>query len=186
MAASASNSSTAGDTGPKTTIYFDGSCPLCRREIGYYKESRGKDRLAFVDVAGQGDSKVAPDLERTAAMKRFHVRQANGRLLSGAGAFAEVWKQIPGWAWAGHIVAVPGIRHLADGVYFIYLRYRPGLQAWEKVLEKSDLERKRKRDLLALSLAGRDGGADAPKGPSAASIAAQIAADDQGRPGRQG
>ena len=74
----------------KSTVYFDGSCPLCRAEIAHY---RGADRgaaLCFVDVS-EKDTSLPNGLTRQQAMERFHVRAADGQLLSGAAAFVEVW-----------------------------------------------------------------------------------------------
>lgn len=162
----------------QTTIYYDGSCPLCRNEIAYYKSCGGQDRLAFVDVSGPGAARLAPDLDRQAAMKRFHVRRADGTLVSGALAFATVWQQIPQWRWAGRLFALPGPRHIADLVYFVYLRYRPGLQAWEKVLEAHDIKRRQKALLIETSKAGMGAiiPVDAQPAPQSAARAAAIAA----------
>lgn len=151
---SATATSTAATGAPLTTIYYDGSCPLCTKEIDYYRGSGGKDRLTFVDVSGDGPVQVAPDLDRRAAMKRFHVRRADGRLVSGTAAFGTVWQQIPGWHAVGRIVQVPGIRHVCDLVYWQYLRFRPGLQAWEKAMAEGDRLRKEKRERLQASMTG--------------------------------
>lgn len=170
-----------------TTIYYDGSCPLCRSEITYYKSCSGKDRLAFVDVSGPGAAKLAPDLDRQAAMKRFHVRRADGTLVSGALAFATVWQQIPEWRWAGRLFAFPGPRHVAELVYRVYLRYRPGLQAWEKVLEAHDIKRRQKALLIETSKAGMGTIIPVETQPApqsaarAAAIAASTTSEERGR-----
>ena len=40
---------------PELTIYYDGSCPLCRREIAFYRRQPGSERLDWMDVsAGAG------------------------------------------------------------------------------------------------------------------------------------
>ena len=33
------------------TIFYDGSCPLCRREIGFYQKQIGADQLTWQDVS---------------------------------------------------------------------------------------------------------------------------------------
>jgi predicted DCC family thiol-disulfide oxidoreductase YuxK len=37
---------------PKLNLYFDGACPLCRAEIGYYRRKDQAGSLCFVDVSG--------------------------------------------------------------------------------------------------------------------------------------
>ena len=75
---------------PELTVYFDGSCPLCRREIAFYRRLRGAERLQWLDVSA--GAPLGQDLSCEAAMRRFHVRDAQGRLLSGGAAFARLWR----------------------------------------------------------------------------------------------
>ena len=41
-------------------------------------------------------------------MKRFHVLAGNGRLVSGAIAFVDVWRRLPRWRWAARVASLPG------------------------------------------------------------------------------
>lgn len=110
------------------TVYYDGSCPLCTAEIGIYRRSSGAENMAFVDVAAQGDGPIATDLDKAAALKRFHVRGADGKLASGAEGFGRLWLTLPRWRWLGRIVMLPGILQLTEAVYRCFLVIRPGLQ----------------------------------------------------------
>lgn len=112
----------------KPTVYFDGSCPLCRREIGYYRSKPGADNFAWTDVSACEMGPVAEDLSKGAAMSRFHVRTADGNLKSGAAAFAELWTHVPGWRWAGRVASSPIILPLLEIVYRGSLVVRPAMQ----------------------------------------------------------
>jgi predicted DCC family thiol-disulfide oxidoreductase YuxK len=111
------------DTGP-LTVYFDGSCPLCTVEIRHYAAQRGADGLAFVDVAAP-NADTGKDLSQTAAMSRFHVRFADGRLVSGAAAFIEIWRRLPRWHIAARLASLPGMVAILEAGYRLFLPVRP-------------------------------------------------------------
>lgn len=91
---------------PTLTIYYDGSCPLCRREIAFYRRLPAAAQLDWVDVSA-GNTPLGAGLSCEAAMRRFHVRDANGQLLSGGAAFARLWRALPGWRVLGWCVRLP-------------------------------------------------------------------------------
>ena len=114
----------------KPAVFFDGSCPLCRREIAFYQRQRGADAIDWRDVSSvSGDACVAPGLDCTTAMQRFHVRDADGEIKSGAAAFAELWTWLPGFARAGRLARLPGIVHVLELAYRAFLPVRPRLQS---------------------------------------------------------
>ncbi len=111
---------------PELTIYYDGSCPLCRREIALYRRLPAAGRLLWVDVsAGQA---LGEGLSCEAAMRRFHVRDAQGQLLGGGAAFARLWRALPGWRVLGWCFAWPPMSWLLELAYRVFLPLRPALQ----------------------------------------------------------
>lgn len=115
------------------TVYYDGSCPLCAAEIGLYRRCTGADALAFVDVSAQEPGAISTGLDRTTALKRFHVRDAGGTLVAGAEAFGELWLALPAWRWRGRIVLLPGVLQATELVYRCFLFVRPAMQGLYRV-----------------------------------------------------
>ncbi|MGJ4926131.1 thiol-disulfide oxidoreductase DCC family protein [Bradyrhizobium sp. HKCCYLS2038] len=108
----------------QSTVYFDGSCPLCRAEIGYYGRTDEAGALCFIDVSRAG-AEVPDGLTQREAMQRFHVRAGDGRLLSGAAAFVEVWRRLPRWRWAARLASLPGALAALELGYRLFLPVRP-------------------------------------------------------------
>lgn len=129
MTESASSGSGCVTPAPaNVTVFYDGACPLCRSEIGLYRRCAGADRIAFIDVAATDGDEVAPDLDKRAALARFHVRRADGALVSGAAGFAALWLALPGWRWLGRIVMLPVVQPMAELAYRAFLVLRPAIQ----------------------------------------------------------
>lgn len=112
----------------RLTVYFDGSCPMCRREIALYQRRPQARHIAWVDVSAGAD--LGASLNCAQAMARFHVRDPQGRLFSGAAAFSRLWREFPGWRWLGCLSAWPPLSWLFEGAYRLFLPWRPRLQKW--------------------------------------------------------
>ncbi|MEM9683615.1 MAG: DUF393 domain-containing protein [Pseudomonadota bacterium] len=113
----------------RLTVFYDGSCPLCRREIRFYRERTGAGQLAWVDVSRVEGRQVAEGLSRDMALARFHVRMADGRLLAGGDAFAALWSALPRFAPIGRMFRFRPLRWLLNRSYDAFLGIRPSLQA---------------------------------------------------------
>jgi len=110
------------------TVFYDGSCPLCRREIDFYRERAGTEAVVWADVS-QPDSGVLPDnLSLDDALRRFHVETRTGHLLSGAAAFAHLWAEMPRFRLLGRTSKVWPLSLALEAIYLVFLRVRPVLR----------------------------------------------------------
>lgn len=110
------------------TVYFDGDCPVCRREIRHYRTRAGDGTLTWVDAA-RADAPLGPGLTRDAALARMHVRREDGTLVSGAAAFAELWSRTPGYTWLGKVASRPPVSTAMEAGYRGFLVAR---RAWRR------------------------------------------------------
>lgn len=119
------------------TVFYDGACPLCQREIAHYQQLDRAGRLLWVDVSAP--NAVCPNgYCQVDLLKRFHVQTAQGQMYSGAAGFARMWLELPGvWRYLGTIAVWPPITALLELGYCAFLRVRPWMQKRAKaVLER--------------------------------------------------
>lgn len=111
------------------TVYFDGDCPVCRREIAAYRKLSGAEHFAWVNAAqasGEQDASLLGEgLSREAALARMHVRDANGQLIGGAAAFAAIWSALPQFRWLGRIASTRPALWILEPGYRLFLKVRP-------------------------------------------------------------
>lgn len=108
----------------QTKVYYDGGCPVCSREINFYRNCPGGEAFAWVDVTEAEAAALGPGLSREAALARIHVRRADGTVVTGAAAFAEIWRGMPGLRWLGRVLAVAPFSVVAELGYRLFLRVR--------------------------------------------------------------
>lgn len=109
------------------TVFYDGSCSVCNREMQVYRRNNPQNRLVFIDIS-QPDF-VARTYGKTQHefMARMHVRDAEGVYATGVDAFILIWKAYPEnsvYQFFAKIVGFPGIMQLACLGYFLFARYR--------------------------------------------------------------
>lgn len=106
-------------------VWFDGACPLCTREIALMRRLDKRGRITFIDVA-QGSDPSCP-VDRAQLLARFHAEE-DGRILSGAAAFAAMWRAIPMLRPLGLAARHPLVLRMLEAAYLRFLRLRPRLQ----------------------------------------------------------
>ena len=106
-------------------VFLDGGCPLCRREIGWYRGKRGAEQIDWVDVAGNADIAVPDGLTREDLLLRFTVQRRDGVTARGASGFVAVWRALPGTAGIARLLDNRVIVWFAEQVYRGMLKVRP-------------------------------------------------------------
>ena len=110
----------------KLTVWHDGGCPLCAREIALMRRLDRAGAINFVDIA---DANSSCPIDRAAMLARFHAMEV-GHLLSGGAAFAAMWRAIPLLRPVGLLARHRSVLDLLERIYVNFLRFRPRLQRW--------------------------------------------------------
>jgi predicted DCC family thiol-disulfide oxidoreductase YuxK len=110
------------DTLPDTlsdTLFYDASCPLCRREVALLQRI-ARPTLAFQDLH-TARNKSLPS--REALLQSLHLQRASGEMVTGLAANVAVWQHTRfGAPW--RLLMLPGIRALAERAYDSWARRR--------------------------------------------------------------
>lgn len=108
----------------KVIVWYDGACPLCIREIAFMRRLDSRRAIDFLDIA-PADA-VCP-LDRQLMLARFHASE-DGIILSGAAAFAAMWRAIPLLKPLGFLARNAVILDILERLYLRFLKIRPHLQ----------------------------------------------------------
>ena len=108
----------------RLTGWCDGGGPLCRSEIALM---RLLDRSNAIEFGDLDDGAADCPVDRADLLGRFHARE-DGRLLSGAAAFAAMWRAIPRLRPLGLLARNPSVLRGLERLYVAFLRVRPKLQ----------------------------------------------------------
>ena len=86
------------DMQDKLTVIYNGSCPICSREVAGYRARADREQaeIAFVDLTAEETARFG--LSRDDAARQFHVLR-DGRLVAGLDAFILLWDRLPGLRW---------------------------------------------------------------------------------------
>jgi predicted DCC family thiol-disulfide oxidoreductase YuxK len=109
---------------PRPTVFFDGGCPLCRREIAHYQKIDRQQRLHWLDISPEATDLSAYGLSRAQAMAVFHVQDARGQMHTGAAAFVRLWDELPRWRRLAQLVRILHLLPLLNAVYHRFARRR--------------------------------------------------------------
>lgn len=102
------------------TLYYDGQCPLCQREIAKLRRL-GDDSLLLADIHSLPHAEGLPD--RDTLLRELHFRTTDNRLLTGVDANVAAWQHTR-YGLLVRWLRWPLIRPIADAVYRRWAAWR--------------------------------------------------------------
>lgn len=94
-------------------VFFDGECPLCKKEIDFVRRLDTRGGLLFTDIASKDFDPASVGKTYEELMARIHGRTPEGALVEGV----EVFRRMYAAAGLGPLVALtrlPGVSQLLD------------------------------------------------------------------------
>lgn len=108
-----------------TTMFYDGGCPLCRREVAHYRWlDRNRHHVRWVDIHADSRELLAIGVEPAEAMARLHAIDREGRLQVGVRAFIAIWRELPLYRILPPVIRFLGVTDLLDRLYQRFARAR--------------------------------------------------------------
>ena len=113
-----------GGMSAQVTVWYDSECPLCVREIALMRRLDDRGAIEFLDLHATKDCPV----DRQLLLERFHARERGGPVVSGARAFAAMWRALTPLRPLGLIARFPPVLWVLEGLYRLFLLVRPNMQ----------------------------------------------------------
>lgn len=121
----------------KLTVYFDGLCPLCSREIDHYRIQSGSENIDFTDITAESFDAGAEGLDPKLIHKYMHIRKSDGEVQTGVDAFIAIWDVLPRFNWMAKFANKTYVRPFLNVGYLGFAAVRPYLPRKSRDCETS-------------------------------------------------
>jgi len=106
------------------SVFFDGKCNLCSKEIDYYQRIAPKNTFNWVDITKTPGELDKFEIKLSEGLKLMHVADNDNNILIGVDAFIIMWKQIKYWKFLGLFVSLPIVKQIAKFLYKHFAEWR--------------------------------------------------------------
>ena len=120
------------------SVFYDGKCGLCRREIDHYKRIAPVGVFDWVDITVDTSVTQKLGISYADGLKLLHAQDSQEKLHVGVDAFILIWQQIPRWRILAIIVGAGFIRPIANFAYQAFATWRFNRLAHCQIAIKAD------------------------------------------------
>jgi predicted DCC family thiol-disulfide oxidoreductase YuxK len=106
------------------SVFFDGKCNLCSKEINYYQRIAPKNTFNWVDITKTPGELDKFEIKLSDGLRLMHVADSNDNIFTGVDAFIIMWKQIKYWKFLGLFVSLPIVKQIANLLYQYFADWR--------------------------------------------------------------
>jgi predicted DCC family thiol-disulfide oxidoreductase YuxK len=109
--------------GSQVEVFYDGQCPLCRREIGMLQRLDRRRLIQFTDIADPAFDATRLGKTHVGMMGEIHGRLPDGTWIKGVEVFRQLYGAV-GFRWLVSLSRWPGVRQALDVGYRVFARNR--------------------------------------------------------------
>lgn len=106
------------------TVFYDGSCHACAKEIKYYQKKSSHLLFDWQDISAPDFNIEQEKFTLLNAFKKLHVKNHDNKIHIGVDAFVLIWSNIPMFKPLGWIASLPVIKQTLSAFYELFVKYR--------------------------------------------------------------
>lgn len=106
------------------TVFYDGKCGLCSKEINHYRKIAPSDIFNWQDITESADELNKEGISLSEGLRLLHAKDEEGLVHVGVDAFILIWKQLRRWRVLAFLVGLPIIRQIANAAYRTFANWR--------------------------------------------------------------
>jgi len=106
------------------TVYFDGRCGLCSKEIAHYQAIAPAAKFRWCEIQDALAELETLGLSEAQALKQLYSQDSAGELFYGVDTFIQIWRRLPRWHWLAKFTQLPLIYSLAKILYAGFAKWR--------------------------------------------------------------
>ena len=115
------------------TVFYDGKCGLCRREIEHYKKIAPPEVFAWQDITIFSETFLRKGYSVKDGLKALHVEDHMGVMHTGVDAFVIIWQKLPRpWSLLPLLLSIPLIMPMTEKLYFAFAAWRFNKLGYDK------------------------------------------------------
>ncbi|MCP4596286.1 thiol-disulfide oxidoreductase DCC family protein [Neptuniibacter sp.] len=111
-------------TNNKPIVFYDGSCPLCKKEISHYIKLDKAENLIWCDISNDVALLDYYGISYDQAMKRLHAVSYEGKIVIGVDAFLMLWLQLPYYRYLSRTLKFWGLNKPLNYLYVRFADWR--------------------------------------------------------------
>ncbi|MBV0931886.1 thiol-disulfide oxidoreductase DCC family protein [Marinobacterium weihaiense] len=105
-------------------LFYDGQCPLCRKEIAHYRRLDSQQRVDWRDLFDPDLDLAAYGITHEDAMRVIHGVDTQGQLQRGIAAFMPIWDALPGYRHLARMIRILHLQRPLDRIYHWFAKRR--------------------------------------------------------------
>ena len=107
----------------KLILFYDGSCPLCTKEILLLKKYDNKNEIQFEDITLDNFSERFTHVNLAEAHAIIHGQLPDGEVITGMDVTFLAWEIVNRNKWL-RLFKLPLIRTVTDWTYLVFAKHR--------------------------------------------------------------